>query len=819
MSQDNTDIDVDGVPDELREKRQWMIWDSSADTDRRPFGWDDGRGTLDFGGSWKEPTDWLTFEEALEAASTKDSYGIGFIFREYDDWVAIDIDGCLRNARAELKEWVPDLDSFLGETYIEFSPSRTGLHVIVEHRQLPPWWSDQHFTDEEHEGIEAYESKFFTVTGDEHDGSAGEIGAVNPDGFLWNGFRNITGETPDLSQGDGESNSPDSPPTGEDGDINVSVHDVVTGISEGERVAHPVHGSGTGSNFHIDDGGETWVCWRGSCPGVGEGNATVGNALHMVGMQENIISCGDWIRSDLSSSEWEQIFDAAREKGLDVPEKKNPRANGGTAASSGQMMMMEPASEAIEPDTDSDPGEPWETIYQSYLAAELDDDGMTTYLRRKARYAATQQFLEQDDWITNEENSQPYIYNNGRYEQRGEQVIESTLSDKIREHYTNTERREVVNQMRGKTYVKEDEIGGPAELICAQNGVIDVSGTEPELIPHDPDYHFLAQLGCDYDPDADCPTFKAALDDWLSDDKTRMKIQEYAGYCLMHWGLPHHKVLFLVGPTASGKSTFLDTIRAMMGDGTVSNLTPQQLTNDDFDASGIYGKWVNIRNDIPDSMIENTGMFKEVSAGDPVKIEFKYEDHFYYEPKAKHMFSANQLPDANTDDEAFYRRILLAPFPSTVPAHERDKQLDQKLQQELPGVLNWALGGLQRLREQNGFTGDLDPTRTQETWDKWGHAADRFATVCLEEATGENIPKADAYRGFTNFCEDENIPSCSQNKLTRRLKEEGIMDGKTYVDGRQQRCYLNVQLTDRGEGYLDEDDGDDSDPDGTLDGF
>lgn len=815
---DNTKITPDGVPEQPREKRQWMLWDSDASTPRRPFGWDEERGTLDFSGSWKEPTDWLTFEEALAAARTKESYGIGFVFREAGDWIALDLDGCLDD-NGELKEWVPELDSFEGQTYIEQSPSGTGLHILVEHRQLPPWWSDQHFTDGEHEGVEAYESKFMTVTGNSIGSSARSIGAVNPDGFLWNSFKNIAGETPDLS----ETSDPDGPPSGGDDEINVTVHDVLSGFTEGERVAHPVHGSGTGSNFHVDDGGETWVCWRGSCPGVGDGNATVGNALHMLGMQENIIDCGDWVRSDLDNDEWEQIFDAARAKGLDVPDKQSqtPRANGGTAAGGGQM-MMEPESEAIEPDTDTDTDDPWESIYQEYLSAALDNDGMKTYLRRKARYNATQQFLDQDDWITNEENTQPYIYNNGRYEQRGEKVIERTLSDKIREHYTNSERREVINQMRGETYVEEDEMGGPPFRICAQNGVIDVSGSEPELLPHSPDYNFLAQLGCDYDEDADCPTFKAALDDWISDRKTRMKIQEYAGYCLWHWGLPHHKVLFLVGPTASGKSTFLDTIRAMMGDGTVSNLTPQQLTNDDFDASGIYGKWVNVRNDIPDDMIQNTGMFKEVSAGDPVKIEFKYEDHFYYEPTAKHMFSANQLPDANTDDEAFYRRILLAPFPSTVPEHERDKHLDDKLQSELPGVLNWALEGLQRLQDQGEFTGDLDPTRTQDTWDKWGHAADRFATVCLEESTGENLRKADVYRAFSRFCESENIPSCSQNKFTRRLKEEGIMDGKKYMDGKQRRCYLNVALTSRGEAFLpdDEEDDDDSDHhDGTLDGF
>lgn len=56
----------------------------------------------------------------------------------------------------------------------------------------------------------------------------------------------------------------------------VDVSDVLLATSndEGERVEHPFHGSSTGSNFTVDEGGETWRCWRHDC---------TGNALHLVG--------------------------------------------------------------------------------------------------------------------------------------------------------------------------------------------------------------------------------------------------------------------------------------------------------------------------------------------------------------------------------------------------------------------------------------------------------------------------------------------------------------------------------------------------------
>ena len=48
----------DNVPDELQKRNQWLLWDSSADTPRRPH-W---KG--DFQISWSDPDEWHTFEES-----------------------------------------------------------------------------------------------------------------------------------------------------------------------------------------------------------------------------------------------------------------------------------------------------------------------------------------------------------------------------------------------------------------------------------------------------------------------------------------------------------------------------------------------------------------------------------------------------------------------------------------------------------------------------------------------------------------------------------------------------------------------------------
>jgi P4 family phage/plasmid primase-like protien len=465
-------------------------------------------------------------------------------------------------------------------------------------------------------------------------------------------------------------------------------------------------------------------------------------------------------------------------------------------------------SVGVNPTHDADETESntpqWNGVYEQYANASDSDE------KKPARFAATEVLSDQHNWANLEENDVLYAYDDdtGIYEPTGEKRVRELLVDHLADQYAKNEKSEILDQLRGRHTLGQDDMGGPANHVPVQNGVIEVSSRDTDLKPHSPEYRFLGVVRTEYDPDADCPQFRAFLDDVVQTDAERKKLQEYAGYTLMHWGLPYHKALFLVGPTASGKSTFLDTIRGVLGDNTVVSLTPQELTGERFAGAELFQSWANFRNDIPSSLIEDTGAFKEITAGDSIKAEQKFKDPFRFEPTAKHLFSANQLPDAETDDEAFYRRVLLVPFPSTVPKSERDPHLDEKLQSELSGVLNWMLTGLQRLLQQGGFTADRTPGETQRTWEKWGNTVDRFREICLEKTDGAELPKQTAYRAYHGFCEAESLPAETQHKMTRRLKKEGIADGRATVDGQQQRVLIGVQLTGKGESYLTDDDDD-----------
>ena len=731
----------EAVPDELRERDQWLMWDASSETPRRPH-W---RG--DFSISWSTPDDWHRFEDALEAARERENWGIGYVFaRTNDDYPrglygALDLDGCL-DADGRPKDWLPSLAPFIDAgAYIERSPSVAGLHIPLVGFDPPEWWSDSHFSDDEHEGVEAYGSKFFTVTGDTIDASGDQIAEIDPTGWLVDAYEAITGETPTF---DGPSESGDI----YEGDTEIGVYDVLSRSSypEGERRSHPHHPSGTGANFHVDDD-ETFRCWR---------HGVTGNGGHLLGMELGIIDCGDWEPTGLSSETWREIFDAARENGYDIPAAAS--ADGGTAS-----VDVEELGTDIE--TTADTIADWDVVKQFF---DSNERGSTT----RGYNRAAEVLNKHHSFVTIRETGELYFYDSdqGHYVRKGRSFIAELLEEHI-PGLVNIERRKNICQIvESKTYHDADAFAPPEGKLCVENGVLDLETRTLEA--HSSNYYFTSRLQTPYIEGANATRWDQFLAEATTTDEAR-KLEEFIGYALEAWHHDREKNLFIVGPRQSGKSTFADTVQALFGPmPTVTNLTPQQIADTQFDAASLKEAALNAVNDINATKIEDTGTLKRVFSGERMKIERKYQDALFGAPKAKHLFSANWLPTVIGQDESLYRRVLIVEFPHKVDDDDRDRQLKQKLEAELPGILNRALDARDRLYEQGGFTNDRTTDDTRRMWDSWLDAHKRFLYTQFE-ITGDSediVEKETYYQAYKEYSGREGYELKPKQGVTKSLQ-------------------------------------------------
>lgn len=182
----------------------------------------------------------------------------------------------------------------------EISSFDTGVHVWLKDATEPDWWVGT-------EHIEVYDSvQYITVTGERFSEAPTSV-STPPNFEQWLQDHGETTDAHSLKQERKDTSGQER-----DG-IELGVCDVLSRSSypEGERVGHPYHGSSTETNFKIFEGGETWHCFR---------HDVTGNALHLIGIEEGVINCGDWKNRDLTDKEWIKTFDADREAGYDLPE-------------------------------------------------------------------------------------------------------------------------------------------------------------------------------------------------------------------------------------------------------------------------------------------------------------------------------------------------------------------------------------------------------------------------------------------------------------------------------------------------------------------
>ena len=250
----------------------------------------------------------------------------------------------------------------------------------------------------------------------------------------------------------------------------------------------------------------------------------------------------------------------------------------------------------------------------------------------------------------------------------------------------------------GRTFTHEQENPNP-NIINLKNGLLDISTYI--LHQHTPLYLSTSQIPVEYQAEASCPLWKQFIYDIMDGDIEQAKLlQQVAGYCLTT-NTSFAKSFILFGSGANGKSLFTRLISKIVGQQNVSSINLTTL-NKQFGLTGLIGKKVNLIDEISGNYFESN-IIKGLISGEKMSAEIKYRpEPLEFYPSTKLIFSVNELPKINDTTPGLYRRFIIIPFNKSYAANP-DLMLEQKLTNELPGILNWAIEGLRMLREQGRF--------------------------------------------------------------------------------------------------------------------
>ena len=342
---------------------------------------------------------------------------------------------------------------------------------------------------------------------------------------------------------------------------------------------------------------------------------------------------------------------------------------------------------------------------------------------------------------------------------------------------------EIKGHLMRQTYHQRAEIDADINIINLKNGSYNIQ--TGEFKEHSPDNLSINQVPVVYNPKARPQLFGQFLSQVLYPQEIRTAIELMA--YTFYRDNPFEIITILFGYGANGKSVFTGLLTAVHGTKNVSNVPLSAMLDDKFALSDLEGKSVNIDTELTSTTIRDTSVLKKVTGRQPIRIQRKNEKAYDTHIHTKLFFSANKIPMAYDESDAFFRRKAILSFPNKFEGdrgpNKDDPDLLMKLTtvEELSGVFNVLMMALKRLLTQNRiFTREKTIEQRRERYMTAASPIDAF----LEDAIAEDSVESDTvvkeilYQAYKHFCNNHNLAILSKENLGKILKAK-------YKEGRQ----------------------------------
>jgi len=514
----------------------------------------------------------------------------------------------------------------------------------------------------------------------------------------------------------------------------INMNMLRTGNNEEFYGEHPIHGSTTGMNFWINKTKNLWHCFRCNCGG---------DSLSLFAMKQGIINCGEKLKGEKFRKTLEILriqygieIESSYEK---VEQEQLEHANINSAEFETQVLRF---------------------------IAKKDIDKATELLARgimKTEYIYT---------IRHDEKPEIWIYKDGIYVPQGESFIKEICRQVLKNSYNVYLVNKVVDKIQADSFIEQEKffINENIDFIAVENGILNLK--TGELSPFNPDSKFFNKIPVKFDKEANCPNIEKFMKGVLDSEENIKVVQELFGYCLYR-SYKIEKAIMFLGDGRNGKSKTVELLRRFLGIENCCSISLQSLedTGTNFSVSELHNKLANISADISKEALKNTGNFRSLTGRDMMSAARKFLSHVKFENYAKFVFCANEMPEPKDATFAFFARWVVLDFKYTFLPEKEIKQLSLEKQkfckiadteiidkittpEELSGLLNWAVIGLNRILAQRDFSSSKSMQEIETTWTRKSNSALAFVKECIIQKWDSKISKRDLRDTYELYCKN-----------------------------------------------------------------
>lgn len=278
----------------------------------------------------------------------------------------------------------------------------------------------------------------------------------------------------------------------------------------------------------------------------------------------------------------------------------------------------------------------------------------------------------------------------------------------------------------------------------------------------------------------------------VNDKKIRAILEEILGYILFRRN-EFAATFILTGDGSNGKSSYLKIIRRLAGNDNVSSLDLKEL-DQRFKTAELFGKLVNIGDDISKGYIKESSIFKKLSTGETINVERKGKDPFDFTNYAKLIFSANEVPRINDYSDGLGRRLQIVPFKAKFSPNDDDYDpfITDKLlcDESMQYVLNLALKALKQLLQNKQFTKSKAVEEELSKYQEENNPIISF--VNNEDVDLERAVVGDIYIQYKLYCSENGYQAVSNISFSKQIKHLFGFEVKVQkVDGKSKRIFVS----------------------------
>jgi putative DNA primase/helicase len=289
-------------------------------------------------------------------------------------------------------------------------------------------------------------------------------------------------------------------------------------------------------------------------------------------------------------------------------------------------------------------------------------------------------------------------------------------------------------------------------------------------------------------PEGDCPTWIAFLTRIMGGDAEMVAfLQRVVGYCLT--GSTREQCIFILyGNGSNGKSTFLDTLRSVLGD-YVKHARAETFMRDPRgggipnDVAALRGARLVTASEPEQGEQLDESLIKEMTGDAAITARFMRGEFFTFAPRFKVLLATNHRPVIRGTDHGIWRRIRLVPFTEKISDEEKDRELPTKLAREAGGILRWAVDGCIAWQRD----GLAPPEAVLMATDDYRSDMDVLGQFIEERCIYgvQSVGNTALYKSFSEWSIENGERPRSQRWLTRALQDRGLRQASSRINGRR----------------------------------